>query len=221
MVRVRDATQDETDWVKHDHDAQKELGQHFIDKAGEYQTIWTAVYGIYTTLLIAFGLMNGTVLTMLILPGGLIFLLPILGWLVGIYYFFRVLQPEIGKLPPNSPSAIQGAVYAANVQKAINYRNGLWAFGIGVLLMVPALGAGSYFASLTPAQATGNVQLVVTDDAPPFLSQIPIELVPGTNRTVVVSLVKTTDSGYSIRLANGDIADLPKDWVRLVIRKGG
>jgi hypothetical protein len=217
MVRVRDATKDEEDWIAYDLQSQKDLGDYFVKQAEKYNDIFTAVYGIYTGLLLLFGLMNGQILKMLAFPVVLCFLLPIAGWVLGIYYFFRVLQPDIQKMPPNSPSAIRKSVYASNVNKAQFYRNGLLAFGIGVLLMVFSLGFGSYWASL-PAD-TGNVQLVIRDDAVQYISQIPIELVAGTNKTVNVSLQNTTDTGYRVRLANGDTVDLEKAWVQTVIWK--
>jgi hypothetical protein len=217
--RVRDATKEEADLVAADSKAQQELGSHLIQQAEKYQTLFTAVYGIYTGLLLLFGLMNGEILKMVVWPAVFWYLLPIVSWIIGICLFFLVLRPDIKQMPPYSPTAIQRRLVASNVKKARYYSAGLIAFGVGVLLMVVPIVAGSYYASLPPAQETGDVQFLIYDDSVQYISEIPIELVSGTNRTVTVALFNTTDTVYSVRLSNGDTVDLDKKWIRTVIRK--
>jgi hypothetical protein len=219
MVNVRDATPEEEEWIKYEITSQKELGAYYVTQAEKYNDIYTAVYAIYTGLLLLFGLMNGQILKIIQWPTILIFLLPIIAWVIGVFFFFRVMQPSIKTMPPNSPSEIRKGLYESNVEKAKNYRNGLLAFGIGVVLIVVSLAIGSYFASLPPVTATGDVQLVIKDDSVQNIIQIPIDLMPGTNKTVVVSLQNTTDTSYSIRLNNGDTVDLDKTWIQTVIWK--
>lgn len=219
MVKIRDGTQDEYDWVKYENDGQKTLGDYFVTQAQKYNDIFTAVFAIYTGLLLLFGLMNGQILKLIPWPWILTFLLPIIAWLIGIFYFFQVLQPYIKKLPPNSPNDIRKALYASNVKKARNYGRGLLAFGTGVLCIVLSLAIGTYFASFPPETATGDVQFLIYDESVQYVTQIPLELVPGTNKTVVVSLRNTTDTDYSIALENGDTVDLNKTWIRTVIWK--
>jgi len=221
MVRVRDATKDEEDWIQHDIAKQKELGAYYVSQAEKYQSIWTAVYGIYTGLLLLFGLMNGQVLKIITWPEVLWFLLPIAGWIIGIACFFLVLQPSIIKMPPNSPSAIRKGLYESNVKKARFYSIGLLAFGIGVMLMVVSLGIGAYYASLPSDTVTEDVQFIIRDDSVQYITQIPIDLIPGTNKTVVVSLRNITETSYSIGLGNGDTVDLDKTWIQTVIWKTG
>jgi predicted secreted protein/putative hemolysin len=129
------------------------------------------------------------------------------------------MQPSIEKMPPNSPNEIRKALYKSNLTKAENYRNGLWLFGIGVILILVPLGIGAWAASLPPNTPTGDVQLVIKDTGMQYITQIPIELVPGTKKTVVVSLRNTTATSYSIRLNNGDTVDLEKGWIQAVIWK--
>jgi hypothetical protein len=219
MVKIRDATTDEEEWIKYELTSQKELGAYYVTQAEKYNDIFTAVYAIYTGLLLLFGLMNGQILKIIQWPTVICFLLPIAFWVIGIFFFFQVNQPTIKKMPPNSPSAIRKGLYESNVEKAKNYRKGLLAFGIGVILIVFSLGSGSYFASLPPDTAKGDVQLVIKDDNVQYITQIPIDLIPGTNKTVVVSLRNTTDTSYSIRLDNGDTVDLDKTWIQTVIWK--
>ena len=219
MVRVRDATKNESDWIEYADKAQQALNDYFITEAKNFNTLYTTVFGIYTGLLLFFGLMSGQVLKLLAFPAVIVFLLPLVGWIVGIYYFFQVLKPDIRKMPPNSPTAIRNSLAASNVTKAKLYSKGLAAFAIGVLLMLVSLGAGSYLASLPPAAVTGDVQFVIRDDSLQNIAQIPVSLVPGTNRTVVVSLRNITDTGYTIKLDNGDTVDLDKTWVQTVIWK--
>jgi hypothetical protein len=219
MIRLRDATKNEADWIEYDAKAQQDLNDYFITEAKNFNTLYTAVFTIYAGLLLFFGLMNGQVLKLIAWPGVLVFLLPVLSWILGIYFFFQVLQPDVQKMPPNSPMAIRKSLAASNVNKAKNYHYGLGFFAIGVLLMLVSLGIGSYLASLPPAAATGDVQFVIRDDSLQNIAQIPVSLVPGTNRTVIVSLRNITDTGYTIKLDNGDTVDLDKTWVQTVIWK--
>jgi hypothetical protein len=218
MIRVRDATQNEADLLNAED--QKTLQEYFITEAKDFNKLYTTVFTIYTGLLVFFGLMSGEVLNLIAWPRVLVFLLPVLAWILGIYFFFQVLQPDIQNMPPNSPTAIRKSLTASNIKKAKYYSYGLAAFAIGVLLMLVSLGLGSYLASSPPpAAATGDVQLVIRDDSLQNIAQIPVSLVPGTNRTVVVSLRNTTDTSYTIRLDNGDTVDLDKTWVQTVIWK--
>lgn len=219
VVRIRDPTKAEEDWIQYELDTQKTIGAYYIEQAQKYNDIFTAVYAIYTGLLLLFGLMNGQILKIITWPWVLSFFLPIIAWAFGIFFFFGVLQPSIKKMPPNSPTAIRNGLYASNLEKAKNYRNGLLAFGLGVLLIVVSLGIGSWAASLPPETTTGDVQFLIYDESVQYITQIPIELVPGTNKTVVVSLRNTTDTDYSIALDNGDTVDLNKTWIRTVIWK--
>ena len=57
------------------------------------------------------------------------------------------------------------------------------------------------------------------DDQASWLSQIPMEFVPGTNTTTNVTLVNMTETGYRVMLANGDSVDVQKAWVKTVIWK--
>jgi len=219
MVIVRDATKDEEDWIAHDIKKQTGLGEYYVTQAEKYQSVWSAVFGIYTAILLLFGLVNANVLKSIQLPWVIFYFLPIIAWAVGIFFFFRVMQPSVKKMPPNSPSEIRKGLYESNVTKANNYRLGLAAFGCGVILILVSLVVGLYATSLPPITATGNVQLVIQDNALQYISQIPIELVPGTNKTVTVSLRNTTSTSYTIRLTNGDTVDVDKKWIQTVIWK--
>jgi hypothetical protein len=219
MIRVRNATKNEADWIDYADKAQQGLNDYFITEAKNFNTLYTAVFTIYTGLLMFSGLMNGQVLKMIAWPGVLVFLLPVLAWIFGIYFFFQVLRPNVQKMPPNSPMEIRKSLAASNIKKAGNYSYGLGFFATGVLLMLVSLGAGSYLASQPPAAATGDVQFIIRDDSLQNIAQIPVSLVAGTNRTVVVSLRNITDTGYTIRLDNGDTVDLDKTWIQTVIWK--
>jgi hypothetical protein len=52
-----------------------------------------------------------------------------------------------------------------------------------------------------------------------YFKEIPIDFIPGTNKTVIVSLLDVTDTGYRIRMQNGDSVELDKTWVQTVIWK--
>ncbi len=64
-----------------------------------------------------------------------------------------------------------------------------------------------------PSSPAMDVQLIIGNDHVQYVKQIPIDFVPGTNKTVTVTLVKTTGTGYLIMLPNGDRVDISKSWV--------
>jgi hypothetical protein len=78
MIRVRDATKNESDWIDYDTKAQQALNDYFNTEAKNFNTLYTAVFTIYTGLLVFFGLMNGQVLKLVSWPGVLVFLFPVL-----------------------------------------------------------------------------------------------------------------------------------------------
>jgi hypothetical protein len=217
-LTARDATKDETDWLDYEEGVQKKLGDYFLTAADKYNDIFIAVNTIYVGLLTLFGLISNNTLKILQFPVVIVFLLPVLAWIWGIFFFFRIKNPSITEERPNSPTAIRETLYTTNVEKARNYRKGLLCFATGLLLIPVALLIGSYWAALpAPQPVAQDVQIIFSDDT--IISQIPIDLVNGTNKTVVISLVNTTDSGYQVKLANGDIVGLDKTWIKTIIYK--
>ena len=217
------ATDDEKGWIVYDEKEQKDLSSYFLTQSDRYYEIFTAVNGVYLGVLALFGLTNGGTLKIIVWPAILVFLLPIAFWIIGMYFFLEIRQPMIRLSPPRDPGVIRQNLSDSNLIKAKNYRIGLFAFGVGVLLMIVSLGAGAYLASLpgapTPQIPPSDVQLIINNDSIPLLTQIPIDFIPGTNKTVIVALYNSTDTSYNIGLQNGDIVDIQKAWIQTVIWK--
>lgn len=208
---------DDKNWLEYERDQQQKLGAYFCGRADRYNDIWTALFGIYTGLLLLFGLMaSGSSITLLKWPSGLLFLGPIIPWVFGIYFFFQIHNPSIVEMVPNSPEEIREQCYNANVNKAKNYRNGLWCFSIGILLIIVAVVAGFYFASASES-GVDKVQFLILDNYVEDVKEIPVTIIPDTNITVVVTLHNTTNTGYRIGLDDDTIVELNKTWVKTVI----
>jgi hypothetical protein len=217
---VRDATPEDLEWLKFHDEQIRKIGDYFIASADKYSDIFTAINAIYIGLLTFFGLASGGVLKILEFPLSIVFLAPTICWIGAMFFFFQVKQPYFTSYSPDSPSDIRNALGDSNIKKGKNYRNGIFLFGIGILFMVAPLVLGLYVAA-TPGLAApaADVQLVIENDYVQYANQIPIEFVPGTNKTVNVSLVWTTDTFYQIRLQNGDKVDINKSWVKAVLKK--
>ena len=197
---------------------QQQLGQYFLEKADGYSTLWTTVFTIYTGLLVLFGFMvSAGSLNEVEWPKSIVFLFPILAWLAGIFFFFRIFNPTIEKMTPNSPAEIRELFCKSNVEKAKNYRNGLTCFSIGILLVACALFVGIFWTS--PSDIPGeNVIFVIKDEFVEKVQEIPISMIPETNMTTVVQLYNTTESGYRIGLDDGTMVELDKNWVTNIVR---
>jgi|GEM_PF-1335000 hypothetical protein len=220
VTDVRELTEgDDLDWLTHHREQQQGLSAHFIQKAEGYQNLWTAVFTIYTGVLVLFGFMEagGSTLTQLEWYLKALFLLPILAWIAGIYFFFKVFEPTVGKMTPNSPAEIRENYTTANVAKANNYRRGIACFSVGILFIAVALIGGIFFTSHsdTPGE---NVIFIIKDEFVEKVQEIPISMIPETNMTTVVQLYNTTESGYRIGLEGGTIVELDKNWVTNIIR---
>lgn len=209
---------DDLDWLTYHREEQQQLGQYFLEKADGYSTLWTTVFTIYTGLLVLFGFMvSAGSLNEVEWPKSIVFLFPILAWLAGIFFFFRIFNPTIEKMTPNSPAEIRELFCKSNVEKAKNYRNGLTCFSIGILLVACALFVGIFWTS--PSDIPGeNVIFVIKDEFVEKVQEIPISMIPETNMTTVVQLYNTTESGYRIGLDDGTMVELDKNWVTNIVR---
>lgn len=221
-VIVRPEFPEEKEWITWQDTQQKAFSTNIITATDKSETIFTALNGVYMALLAFFGLSSNSVLTNFKPPVVFLFLIPPVFWLIGMYCFMQVKKPYIAKQRPNDASAIRRDLYKSNIIKANSYIWGITFFSIGVLSIIFAVVGGLYFTSI-PVQPTtfteSNIQLVFMDDQASWLSQIPMEFVPGTNTTTNVTLVNMTETGYRVMLANGDSVDVQKAWVKTVIWK--
>ena len=218
----RDQLQDEKEWISWEDKTQKTLSDTFLTATDKSETIFTALNGVYIALLTFFGLYNNNILKILDFPAVILFLIPPGFWLLGMYYFLQVKKPNISPQRPNDAGAIRRGLYSSNVVKAKYYRRGIMAFSIGVLSIIIAVAGGLYLSNLpvpTTSYTASDVQLVIMEDQVSSLSQVPMEFVPGTNKTTLVRLVNVTNTGYRVELANGDGVDLEKAWVKTIIWK--
>lgn len=217
---VSDVTPEDLEWLKFNDEQIRKIGEYFIASADKYSDIFTAINAIYIGLLTFFGLASGGVLKIIEFPLSIVFMAPTICWIGAMFYFFQVKQPFFTSYSPDSPSDIRNALSEANIKKGRNYRNGIFLFGIGILCMVVPLVLGLYVATTPgPAAPAADVQLVIGNDYVQYVRQIPIEFVPSTNKTVTVSLVRTTDTFYQIKLLNGDKVDIDKSWVKVVVKR--
>ena len=219
--QVSDATPEDLKWLEfHNLEIQK-MGDYLIASADKYSDIFTAINAIYAGLLAFIGLTNSGVLKNIVFPLSLIFLIPIFCWIIAIFCFFQVKQPYFTSYSPDSPDEIRKAVSASNIAKAGYYQKGLILFGIGILFMVIPLTLGLYITTVPDSAAiSGKVQLVIGNEYVEYLKQVPVDFVPGTNKTEPVSLVKISDTVYRIKTQNGDQVDINKTWVEILIKNG-
>jgi len=219
------ATGGDADWIKYDFDQQKSLSDYFLNQSDKYADIFNGINGIYIALLALFGFVNANVLTTTQWwQKGLIFL-PFPFWLAGVLFFIRIKEPSITLERPNSPIEIRRQVYHSNEEKAKNYRNGIIYFMLGIGCMIIVLLAILTIPVPVPAAASptpaANVQLLINNDSVQYVSQIPIDFVNGTDKTVNVTLFNSTDTIYTIGLPDNDTVQLQKSWVQTVIWRSG
>jgi bifunctional DNase/RNase len=89
---------------------------------------------------------------------------------------------------------------------------GIIIFILGVLSIPCVVGFG-----LLNTQP--QVQLIVLDEKIPDFKMIPIEFEINSTRTIPLTLLKMDEKSYTIQLMNGDIIQLNKSWIKVLIIK--
>ena len=213
-ITLHETTEDEKDWVKYQNDQIKGVGKSLVDEADKYKDVFTGINTIYLALLVFFGLANDSVLKAFPFPVSLIFLVPIVFWIAGMYLFLMVKAPVFYECPPKSPSCIKEETINSNLRRGRYYKWGIFAFALGIIMMLVPLVAGSFLVATTSIPSTGEqVQFIVKGENAAFIQEIPLQLVPGTNKTSPVTLLAADTSAYTIRMENGNIVTIPKDWI--------
>jgi hypothetical protein len=210
------------DWITYQDKQRQEFADKINTQANTFNTIFTGVFGIYTMVLFFFGLSTASTNGALVMKNGfssLLFLIPIVCWLIGAAALLLVTRPGIGKVLPESTESYVNALDEGNKTKANWFIIGMVAFAAGlVFIVVPIVVSLASAAPAVPLE--NNVQFIVNEDGALALREIPIQF-ESDNKTVPMLLVNTTDSYYEVRLANNDTFNLDKEWVEVMIHKAG
>lgn len=191
------------EWVKYGHDLIKDSSKK-QDEIAKYSIgLISGIITIYTVLLTFFGLSQITDLTIVIA-------IPLILIIISLGSFLLVFKPQMKEITLDDPVRIMETTAERSRIKYNYLLAGIGFFIVGIFSIPFVIGIGSIY----PQE---NVQLIVFENKQPLLETIPITFESGTLKTVPLKLVKQDDKKVVVILENGNIAELSKDWIEMII----
>jgi len=191
------------EWVKYGHDLIKDSSKKQDEIAKYFIGLVSGIITIYTVILTFFGLSQITDLTIVIV-------MPLIFIIISLGLSLLVFKPQMKEIPLDDPVGIMGMTAERNRIKYYYLSAGIVFFVIGIFSIPFVIGIGSIY----PQE---NIQLIVFENKQPLLETIPITFESNTLKTVPLKLVKQDDKKVVVILENGNIAELSKDWIEVII----
>jgi len=209
IITSTDPSEENLEWIKLENDSILTTGEQ-LDKISTYFIGFvTTAYTFYTGLLLFFKI---NIQLKFFLPT-LLILLPFLFWIISIALNLLVFKPNLYRYYEESPDAIKGVYRQRNTKKYKYLIFGISFFIVGILCISLALFSGTTIPSETPEK----IQLIVNESKIQYLEEIPIYFINNTHMTEQLQLVSKNEIAYRIKLKNGDIVEIPNEWVQIVI----
>jgi hypothetical protein len=209
-----------TNWIAKRDENIRDQAKQFYTEGKSFNTLFTAFFGVYTAILVFFGLSTseGTSATLGSFPPWIkgLFFVPLIFWLVGVFFLTQVMRPTITDEIADSPESILYNYHQASVEKASSFRWGILSFGAGILCIILAVGAGIVSPPETAPFENRTVQLAISDTGYPFIHRLPLAM-NAQNVTDPVLLTNITENDYQIQLTSGIQMNVKKEWVDSVI----
>lgn len=197
--------------VKLGFDIFKQSPDHADDIAKTLITLITTLITIYISIL-AFLQISERVSTQL--SWVVAMLVPIIFWIISIYFNVKVYLPDLTELHLDRPDIIQQNINTVIEKKSKNLRWGGVSFFVGLFSVVIIILLSSYLAS---SDLDSSVHFVINEDYLPTFENISIDTNNQTRITTSLTLVEEGDSFYKVRLENGKIIKFNKNMVEGVI----
>jgi hypothetical protein len=204
-------------WLTKTSDYIRGLADTYSNEADKFNTLFTAFFGLYTSILVFFGLSGEKTLISLNPIIQILLLLPIAAWIYGTSHLLLVKKPFFsGEGYFDSSKSYMQQFNEANKQKSETYSKAITAFALGVLLIIGALFSAIVVNALGGGPSEQTVQFIASETGYPILKSIPVPL-DASNKTPCMSLTNTTDSGYQVKMSTGESFEIDKTWVSLMI----
>jgi hypothetical protein len=197
-------------WLKYGEDIQKESLKILSDQSKELVTLSSSLIVIYTGGLTLFGLPEKVSSF-----GLLILTIPIILWLICIYYSANINFPEVHQIYINSPTEMKKFIKNEIDEKYSKLKKGRYLFIVSI-----ALSALLLILMNTPTMQKSepqNVQFVIAQDFMPEFKNTSIPLNEALGITVPIKLIKLSDQSYTVETPNGSIVQLDDDLVKGII----
>ncbi len=208
-------------WISETNDYIRDMADAYNTEADKFGTLFTAIFGVYTTILVFFGLSNSNTSSTLISLDPWVrvaMFLPIVAWVVGIAALFLVKKPvQTGDAYIDSSESYLLQYSMANQEKSRLFSIAMIAFAAGFVIMIFSVLFGIFAgpASVTPAFENQTVQFIVSEQGYPILKNLPITI--DGNKTSPMQLTNITESGYEVTTSSGESFQIAKDWVTLMV----
>jgi hypothetical protein len=197
-------------WLKYGEDIQKESLKILSDQSKELVTLSSSLIVIYTGGLTLFKLPEKVSSF-----GLLILTIPIILWLICIYYSANINFPKVHQIYINSPTEIKKFIKNEIDEKYSKLKKGRYLFIISI-----ALSALILILMNTPTMQKSEpqtMQFVIAQDFMPEFKNTSIPLNEALGRTVPIKLIKLSDQSYTVETPNGSIVQLDDDIVKGII----
>lgn len=209
IITSTDPSEENLNWIKLENDSILKTGEQ-LDKISTYFIGFvTTAYTFYTGLLLFFKINIQPEITL----STILILLPFLFWIISIAINLLVFKPNLYRYYEESPDSIKDVYRQRNIKKYKYLKVGITFFVIGILCISFALFSGATI----PTKTSEKVQLIVNESKIQCLKEIPIAFINNTHMTEQLQLVSKNEIVYKIKVKNGDIVEIPKDWVQISI----
>jgi len=192
-------------WITFGHQSQRDSSE-FLDNTAKYFIgLVSIVYTLYTSILTYFGL-NGQI------SFSFLYFIPLIFIFFSFVATLSVFNPGKSQVDYYDYISIMGATIKRAGEKRLYLSIGIIIFIVGVLSIPCVVG----FGLLNTHQ---QVQLIVPEEKISDFKTIPIEFEKNSTKTMPLTLLKMDEKSYTIQLVNGDVIQLNKSWIKILIIK--
>jgi hypothetical protein len=202
---IKEINKQKAAWITYGHQSQRD-SLDSLDNAAKYLIgLVSIVYTLYTSILTYFGI-NGQI------SFSILYFIPLAIIFISLIVTLFVFSPGKRQVDFYDYTSIMGATIKRAKEKRLYLSIGIIIFILGVISIPCVVGYGIFTTQ-------HQVQLIVSDDKIQDLKTIPIEFEINSSRTMPLTLLKMDDKSYTIQLGNGDIIQLNKSWIKVLIIK--
>ena len=192
-------------WITYGHQSQRD-SLDFLDNAAKYLIgLVSVVYTLYTSILTYFGL-NGQI------SFSFLYFIPLIIIFFSFVATLFVFNPGKNQVDYYDPISIMEVTIKRAGEKRVYLSIGIIIFILGVISIPCVVG----FGLLNTHQ---QVQLIVPEEKMSDYRMIPIEFEKNSTTTSPLTLLKTDEKSCTVQLVNGDIVQLNKSWIKVLIIK--
>jgi hypothetical protein len=202
---------EEVEWVTLGKEMRKDTLKTLNEDAKGLATLGSSLLLVYTGALTLFKLPeNASYLGLGIMA------IPIVLWLVCIFFASSINFSELSRIYVNDPNDVKDFIEKRIKEKydKLIWSRRLFIMSIAASAIILFLG-GTSFQEEDPAPQT--VQFLVSDNSSPDFKNASISVNESTGKTDPVKLIAVSDEAYKVKVAQGTVVEFNKDMAKAII----